>query len=207
MDSTAEARLVQATELAWRWHGDQTRKGKSTCYVSHLLQVQGLVLDNGGGFDEAIAALLHDCLEDADNPEERSARESTIQTDFGATVLQIVLDCTDTLASEAGASKGPWRKRKERYLEQLSCAGAASHLVAACDKRHNLGDLISDLRHEGTGTLDRFNASGLDQIWYFESVLQACRDSIPARLAIELDALLDELRNFIDRDPSAERGS
>ncbi|HIF94430.1 MAG: HD domain-containing protein [Myxococcales bacterium] len=207
MNSTTEARLVRATELAWRWHGDQTRKGKSTCYVSHLLQVQGLVLDNEGDDDSAIAALLHDGLEDSDNPEERSARESTIQTDFGSAVLRIVLDCTDTLASEAGTSKGPWRERKERYLEQLACAGAASHLVAACDKRHNLGDLISDLRHEGTGTLDRFNASGLDQIWYFDSVVQACRESIPVRLASELDTLLDELRDFVDRDRSTERHS
>lgn len=200
MDSTTEERLVRATELTWRWHGHQTRKGKSTCYVSHLLQVQGLVLDHGGDGDATIAALLHDCLEDADTPEERLTRESTIQTDFGANVLRIVLDCTDTLASEAGANKGPWRERKERYLEQLSCAGAPSRLVAACDKRHNLGDLIADLRHEGTGTLDRFNASGPDQIWYFESVLQTCRESIPQRLASELDALLIELRDFVDRD-------
>ena len=199
MDSTSEARLVEAARLAWRWHGDHTRKGKSTCYVSHLLQVQGLVLDNGGGFDEAIAALLHDSLEDSADPEERSARESTIRSSFGEAVFQIVLDCTDTLPNEAGASKGPWRERKERYLEQLSCADAASHLVPSCDKRHNLGDLISDLRHEGTRTLDRFNSSGSDQIWYFDSVLRVCRESIPQRLASELDALLDEFREFVQR--------
>ena len=34
-----ERRLLEATQLAWRWHGQQTRKGKSISYMSHLLQV------------------------------------------------------------------------------------------------------------------------------------------------------------------------
>ena len=34
-------------------------------------------------------------------------------------VLAIVLDCTDTLPSEAESTKGPWRERKEAYLAHL----------------------------------------------------------------------------------------
>ncbi len=33
-------------------------------YISHLMNVAGIVLENGGSEDEAIAALLHDVLED-----------------------------------------------------------------------------------------------------------------------------------------------
>ncbi|MFP6655222.1 MAG: HD domain-containing protein [Myxococcota bacterium] len=195
----AEALLLEATRLAWRWHGRQTRKGKATSYMSHLLQVEGLVLDSGGGPDEAIAALLHDSLEDADDPLERSEREAVIESRFGAKVLRIVLDCTDTTAAEAGQAKGPWRERKLRYLEQLRGAEAASLLVAACDKRHNLGDLVCDLRHLGLDTLTRFNAGGPDQVWYYESVVSLCRPAIPARLVMELDDLVRELKSFVDK--------
>ncbi|MBC8186817.1 MAG: HD domain-containing protein [Proteobacteria bacterium] len=195
------ALLVEATELAWRWHGHQTRKGKTTPYMTHLLQVQGLVFDYGGDMPEAVAALLHDSLEDADDPEQRSERKLSIESHFGKDVLRIVLDCTDTTADEAGRGKGPWRERKQRYLEQLRKAGPSSLLVAACDKRHNLGDLVADLRHEGVETLARFNAKGPDQIWYYESVLRVCRSAIPERLSSEFERLLDEFRSFVEPAP------
>jgi len=193
-----EPRLLKATQLAWRWHGHQTRKGKPTSYMSHLLQVQGLVISAGGSAEEAIAALLHDSLEDAPNPEERMEREEQIADRLGQAVLQIVLDCTDTTTAEAGEKKGPWRERKERYLAQLRGAERSSLLVAACDKRHNLGDLVWDLRHEGPETLSRFNAGGAEQIWYYESVVEICCDSIPPRLAGELENLVSNLRSLIE---------
>ena len=63
--------LTRATELALEWHAEHFRKGTTTPYVSHLLQVEGLVIEHGGGVDQAVAALLHDGLEDADTPQER----------------------------------------------------------------------------------------------------------------------------------------
>jgi len=193
----AESQLVEATRLAWSWHGRQTRKGRPTSYMSHLLQVQGMVVAAGGRAPEAIAALLHDALEDAPDPVERAEREDVIAARFGQDVLRIVLDCTDTTPAESGESKGPWRTRKERYLEQLRDAGAASRLVAACDKRQNLGDLVADVRHEGPETLARFNAGAAEQLWYYGSLSAVCRDAIPDRLAREIDDLVDELRRLL----------
>jgi (p)ppGpp synthase/HD superfamily hydrolase len=193
-----QQRLLEATQLAWRWHGHQTRKGKPISYMSHLLQVQGLVINAGGSADEAIAALLHDSLEDAPDPEERAEREGQIADRFGQAVLRIVLDCSDTTAAEAGSNKGPWRVRKERYMAQLRGAEQSSLLVAACDKRHNLGDLVWDLRHEGPETLSRFNAGGAEQIWYYESLAEICSASIPPRLARELEELVSNLRSLIE---------
>jgi (p)ppGpp synthase/HD superfamily hydrolase len=198
-------RLLEATRLAWRWHGLQTRKGKPVSYMSHLLQVQGLVIDAGGNAEEAIAALLHDSLEDAPDPEERLEREEQIADRFGQAVLRIVLDCTDTTAQQTGTNKGPWRERKERYLTQLRAASRPSLLVAACDKRHNLGDLVSDLRHEGLETLSRFNAGAAEQIWYYESLAEICGSSVPARLARELDDLVSNLRSLVD--PESDGGA
>jgi len=197
--AAAEERLIEATVLAWRWHGTQTRKGRVTSYMSHLSQVHGIVIGAGGSPDEAIAALLHDALEDAPDTAERAERERTIGSRFGSVVLAIVLDLTDTTAEESADAKGPWRERKDRYLAQLKGASAASLLVAACDKRQNLGDLVSDLRHEGPATLDRFNAGAAEQIWYFESLAEVCRPAIPASLARELDDLVQALRELIPR--------
>jgi len=191
--------LVEATRLAWRWHGHQTRKGKPTSYMSHLLQVQGLVLDCGGDGDQTVAALLHDALEDAESPDDRAERERLIDRRFGRGVLQIVLDCTDTLPDEAGTRKGPWRDRKERYLAQLRDARATSRLVAACDKRHNLGELVWDLHHEGAATFARFNAGPAAQLWYFDSLIEVCRPDLPERLTGELGSLLEALREHVPK--------
>jgi (p)ppGpp synthase/HD superfamily hydrolase len=189
--------IGQATALAWQWQGAQTRKGRVTSYMSHLTGVHAIVIQAGGGPNEAIAALLHDGLEDAPDSRERAAREKTIGSEFGSEVLQIVLDCTDTRPGESVDDKDPWRKRKERYLEQLAAAAPPSRLVAACDKRQNLGDLVSDLRHEGPKTLARFNAGAEEQVWYFESMAKICRGDIPARLAQELDDLVAELKALV----------
>ncbi|MBY0401570.1 HD domain-containing protein [Myxococcota bacterium] len=195
----AREALVAATDLAWAWHGPLTRKGRATSYLSHLLAVQGLVVECGGGPEEAIAALLHDALEDAPTRTARSERERAIGERFGEAVLGIVLDCTDTLPDETGPDKRPWRERKERFLAKLVRADRTSRLVVACDKRHNLGDLVWDLHHEGPPTFARFNAGPAEQLWYFESVTRICADVIPARLALELDHLLSELRKFGER--------
>jgi (p)ppGpp synthase/HD superfamily hydrolase len=194
----AEDELVEATRLAWQWHGRQTRKGRSSSYMSHLLQVQGLVIDAGGDAIQSIAALLHDSLEDAPTARDRAEREALIATRFDPAVLQIVIDCTDTTAAESADDKGPWRERKERYLAQLRIAAPSSLLVAACDKRHNLGDLIRDLRQEGLETLSRFNAGGVEQLWYFESLSAICGPAIPDRLARELDDLVRALRAIVE---------
>ena len=192
----ARPALLAATELAWAWHGHLTRKGRATSYLSHLLAVQGLVIESGGGPDEAIAALLHDALEDVPDRAARAAREREIRDRFGEDVLRIVLDCTDTLPDETGEDKRPWRLRKERFLARLAQAPRASRLVVACDKRHNLGDLVWDLHHEGPPTLARFNAGPAEQLWYFEGVIERCRDAIPARLFLELGRLVAELRGL-----------
>jgi (p)ppGpp synthase/HD superfamily hydrolase len=193
----ARPALLAATELAWAWHGHLTRKGRATSYLSHLLAVEGLVIECGGGPEEAIAALLHDALEDAPSRDERRERERVVRERFGESVLRIILDCTDTLPDETGADKRPWRERKERFLAQLALAGKSSRLVVACDKRHNLGDLVWDLHHDGPPTFARFNAGPAAQLWYFESVLQLCRDSIPPRLTLELERLIAELTSLI----------
>ncbi|MBN3926998.1 HD domain-containing protein, partial [Nostoc sp. NMS4] len=56
-------RFEQALVYATRLHAQQTRKVTGVPYISHLLSVAALVLEDGGDEDEAIASLLHDAVE------------------------------------------------------------------------------------------------------------------------------------------------
>jgi (p)ppGpp synthase/HD superfamily hydrolase len=57
-------RFDRALLYATHVHGGQVRKGTSIPYVAHLLAVAATVLEYGGSEDVAIAALLHDAVED-----------------------------------------------------------------------------------------------------------------------------------------------
>ena len=189
---------MHAAQLALSWHADQSRKGSDVPYASHLLQVAGLVLEYGGDIDQAVAGFLHDSLEDVNSPEERRTREETLRHEFGEGVLRMVHACTDTEEHEALGSKAPWKERKSRYLDDLAHVDSRSALVTACDKRHNLGALVADVRAHGVRYLARFRAGAADQVWYFESVVEALRDRIPRRLAEELEAVLADFRTLVE---------
>jgi (p)ppGpp synthase/HD superfamily hydrolase len=201
LDEAHQRKLTRANQLALAWHADQQRRDSPIPYISHLAQVSGLVLEHGGDVDQAIAGLLHDALEDADSPSERAGREQTIVDEFGDDVLHMVADCTDTEVDEAISSKAPWLVRKERHLAHLAEVGERSLLVAACDKRHNLHSLVWDVRTQGHGYLDRFNAAPDQQVWYFTEILRALRGKIPRRLMGELEALLAELEALVKNPP------
>jgi (p)ppGpp synthase/HD superfamily hydrolase len=198
LTSDDRARLHRATDFALEWHAEQHRKGTEIPYLSHLLQVAGLVIEHGGSVDQAVAALLHDSLEDAESPDERRMREASIAREFGDGVLEVVLACSDTRPDEAQTTKGPWKERKLRYLEQLRSADAACLLVAACDKHHNLHSLVWDIESQGRGYLARFTGSPADQVWYFESVLAVVGGRVPRRLEMELYELLGRFRKQIE---------
>jgi (p)ppGpp synthase/HD superfamily hydrolase len=189
MNTADRQRLAEATALALDWHAGQTRKGSDIPYVSHLLQVAGLVLEHEGDVDQAIAALLHDGLEDAADAAERAAREAALRERFGDDVLDLVLACTDTGPDESLTRKRDWKDRKTRYLQQLAGASDGALLVAACDKRHNLSALVAELELHGRATLERFNASPSEQAWFFGRMLRVMEGRVPERLYRECVAL------------------
>ena len=61
----AAERFERAFTFAVEWHRGQPRKGSNAPYISHLMAVSALVLEDGGDLDQAAAALLHDAVEDA----------------------------------------------------------------------------------------------------------------------------------------------
>src|SRR5436305_1611196 len=93
-------------------HNTHYRKGTDIPYVSHLFAVAAMVLDDGGSEEEAIAALLHDAVEDG------KAVLAEIRADFGDSVADIVEACSDTDV----IPKPPWKERKQRYIAHLGTA-------------------------------------------------------------------------------------
>src|SRR5512136_3171826 len=85
-------RFDEAFVYAHQLHAGQTRKGTTIPYIGHLLAVTAIVIENGGTEDEAIAALLHDAIEDAGGDPIRKL----IRDRYGDKVLGIVEGCTDT---------------------------------------------------------------------------------------------------------------
>ena len=93
----------EALQLASHLHREQARKGTQIPYVSHVLAVTALVLDYGGTETQAIAALLHDAVEDCGG----KPMLTKIKAQFGWEVAAIVESCTDSF------EEGPKRDWKE----------------------------------------------------------------------------------------------
>jgi (p)ppGpp synthase/HD superfamily hydrolase len=187
-------RLDDAFGLARRLHASDLRKGTRIPYLAHLLAVCALVLVDGGDEDEAIAALLHDALED--HPEAISRPE--IGERFGGRVLEIVEGCTDTPRDYAGGRKPPWRDRKDAYLDHVRSAPAASLRVSLADKLDNARAILTDYRIVGEAVWERFSAGGDEQLWYYRSLVDAYRTAgVESPLLDELERVVAELGGLV----------
>lgn len=182
-------RFPDALAYATRVHAGQTRKGGDVPYVSHLLAVSALVLEHDGDEDQAIAALLHDALEDQGD---RTSSEE-IARRYGARVARIVRSCSDAEAGSPEARKPPWRPRKERYLAHLEECASDVLLVAAADKLHNARTVLADYRLHGEALWSRFTAGRDGQLWYYGRVADVVRRRLGGPLADELDRVVAEL--------------
>jgi (p)ppGpp synthase/HD superfamily hydrolase len=179
-------RFDEALAFAVDLHREQPRKGTGVPYVSHLLSVAALVLEHGGTEDQAIAALLHDAVEDqGGRPTAERIRER-----FGDLVAEIVEGCTDTDVSP----KPPWRLRKEAYVARVRNEPAHVRLVSAADKLHNARTMVTDLRIYGPALWERFNAGRDETLWYLESLVDAFREAGTTPVVEELARTVAEMR-------------
>ena len=176
-------RFDEALVYARRLHAGQQRKGTEIPYVSHLLGVASLVLEAGGDEDEAIAALLHDAVEDQGG--EPTLGE--IRQRFGPRVADIVAGCTDAWEEP----KPPWRERKEAYIEHLEEASPSVLLVSCADKLHNVRSIIADHLEIGDAVWERFSADPDDIIWYYQTLADRFEDLASDPRTRRLLALLD----------------
>ena len=188
-------RFTSAFVVAWEVHGRQLRKKTGIPYMAHVMAVCALALENGADEDVAIAALLHDTVEDS---EDGAAMLRRLEEDFGPRVARIVLTCSDVVAVP-GEPKPPWKERKQRYLDHLEHdADRDALLVSACDKIHNAGSILADLRTEGAAVWQRFTVEDPhEQLWYYTSVLSILQRRMPGPPTDELAELVDAIRSFV----------
>src|SRR6478672_6825650 len=123
-------RFDDAFQFASELHRTQLRKSSDIPYIGHLMAVCAIALEYGATDDEAIAALLHDAVEDQGG----APVLAEIRDRFGDDVAAIVAGCTDT----DEVHKPSWWPRKERFIERLATAPYSVRLVVAADKLHNV---------------------------------------------------------------------
>jgi len=179
-------RFEEALTVAARLHATQTKKGTSVPYIAHLLAVASLVLEDGGDEDQAIAALLHDSIED------QSLTEAESEERFGPRVREIVVACTDAFERP----KPEWRPRKEKYLARLSAKPRESLRVSAADKVHNARQILSDYRVIGEAVWERFNGKRDGTLWYYRSLADTLLERRPGPLTQELARVVGEFERL-----------
>lgn len=185
---TLSPRFEQALVYAAQIHAGQVRKLTQIPYLSHLLAVTAIALEHGATEEEAIAALLHDAVEDAGG----KARLADLRVRFGPRVARIVAGCTDTDQTP----KPPWLERKTAYVAHLRRAPTSVRLVSAADKLHNSRAILSEYRTLGDALWSRFRGGRRGTLWYYRAVVKALRAPRLRRLAKALDANVTELERL-----------
>ena len=181
-------RFTEATAYALLHHRDQRRKGSDIPYAAHVLAVAAITLEMESSEDEAIAALLHDVIEDGGGP----AAEAEIAARFGADVAEMVRANSDTDVEP----KPPWRARKEAYLAGIATKSIGAVRVSIADKLHNARSILLDHRRIGDLIWDRFTADRDETLWYYESLVGAFEDRRD-ELGDGASAALDELERVV----------
>jgi (p)ppGpp synthase/HD superfamily hydrolase len=183
-------RYLSALELAFKLHQTQIRKGSQVPYFTHLMSVSAMVLENGGSEDQAIAALLHDAVEDQGGKKTLNI----IKKRFGADVAEIVEGCSDSDT----IPKPPWKNRKLAYLEKIKHASDTIKLVSLADKIHNARSILQDLQTRGEATWSMFTGGKDGSLWYYKSLVKIFDNSPFPFLKQELHQLVDEIIKLAD---------
>ena len=170
--------LLYAAEL----HASQLRKGSATPYFAHLMSVAALVLENGGDQQQAIAALLHDAVEDQGG----LAALEEIRARFGERVAHMVSELSDSHTEP----KPAWLQRKTDYLNHLPDAGADVLLISLADKLHNARSILQDYALIGERVWDRFHGGRDGVLWYYRSLSDFFLDRQPGWMAHELERIV-----------------
>jgi (p)ppGpp synthase/HD superfamily hydrolase len=183
--SPFSSRFIQALDYAARIHARQIRKRTERPYIGHLLSVTSLIIEYGGDEDMAIAALLHDAVEDQGGlPRLRDIRKR-----FGRRVAQIVEGCSDTYARP----KPPWIERKRAYVQRVGEESADVRLVSAADKLSNARETLYGVRMHGEGIFERFAGKKEGTLWYYRALIGVFSKTGNHPLIDELDRVVTEL--------------
>ena len=181
-------RFHRAFQFAAQEHAGQTRKASTIPYIAHLMGVASLVLEAGGDEDLAIAALLHDVVEDCGG----APMLKEVRRRFGNRVAEIVDGCTDAYE----VPKPTWRERKESYIRRLKKESADTRLVSAGDKLNNVRSILSDYRAVGESVWSRFNGGREGTLWYYRTLRNEFLRRDENRVTRDFDLAVRELESL-----------
>jgi GTP pyrophosphokinase len=183
------ARFDEALHYATRHHARQLRKGTPVPYAAHVLAAASLVLEMQCSEDEAIAALLHDVVEDGGGTE---ALED-IRERFGEPVAEMVLANSDSVDE-----RGPWWERKQAYVEAFPHKSPGALRVSLADKLHNARSILTDYRTHGDAVWSRFKqGQGIATRIYYRELALAFEREAP-RMGDAALPYVQELRLTVD---------
>jgi len=189
-----------ALTLAHQLHARQERKGSGVPYIAHLLGVASLVLDYGGDEETAIAALLHDTIEDCGSDH---ARQAIYQTLGRSAATQRILAIVEACSDSDQTPKPPWLERKTAYIARLATFSASARLVTSADKLHNARSLLRDYRQVGEKLWLRFAGKKMGTLWYYRAVHTALQQVEDTPILQELDRVITELEKLVGSATSA----
>jgi (p)ppGpp synthase/HD superfamily hydrolase len=178
MTTLLTERFQDALRLAAEWHAPQTRKGSEVPYLSHLLGVAAIALEFGASENEAIAALLHDALEDGPANTRRAHTDlrGELVSRYGDEVARLVDAATDA-APDPDGLKPAWAARKRAYLEHLPQVAVSGLMVSASDKLYNVRTILADFFNEGERVFTRFTAGKEGTLQYYRLLSDAYREA------------------------------
>jgi (p)ppGpp synthase/HD superfamily hydrolase len=182
------SRFIEALGYAARLHARQIRKRTDRPYIGHLLGVASIVIEYGGDEEMAIAALLHDAVEDQGG----TPRLREIRRKFGQRVAHIVDGCTDSYTEP----KPPWMERKRAYVKRVAREPAEVRMVSAADKLSNARETLHDVREQGDTVFGRFAGEKQGTLWYYRALVIEFRKAGGNPLVEELDRVVTELESL-----------
>jgi (p)ppGpp synthase/HD superfamily hydrolase len=177
--------FLSAFEFAYELHRVQLRKGSEIPYMSHLMGVAALVMEDGGDETESIAALLHDSVEDQGG----TATLEKVKQKFGERVASIVEFCTDSMETP----KPPWKDRKLAVIEKVGQAGDSEFKVLIADKLHNLRSIRNAVQRYGEGVWGRFKGGHEGSMWYYRQLLTSFKERGKHPYLDEIEVIINHL--------------
>lgn len=183
-------RYKEAFDFAFTKHRKQMRKGSGVPYITHLMSVSALVMEHGGGEDEAIAALLHDTVEDV------GVTVEELRVRFGERVADIVAACTkpkiDWRTVPSDKVQETLREGHLRYFQHLRESFDSIRLVSACDKLHNCRHILQDVT-AGRNIFAKMKGGVEGTIWYYDQLADLFIAHGPAAIGEELKRTVGRL--------------
>ena len=160
----------KAVIFAVNAHSGMFRKGGTTPYIVHPLEVAAIAGYFTDDPEVLAAAVLHDTVEDTPCTHEDLCRE------FGKRVADLVASDSEDKREELPPS-ATWKVRKQEPLDALRTASREEKIIVFSDKLSNLRSLYRDYLTVWIAVWERFNQKDpAEHLWYYGSVLELCEE-------------------------------